>query len=185
MELNELPLLCDLSCQDGRGNIPPQNIPQHFPLTAHSSTCARTMTVPQDAACASSSVCQHRWATVPAFSTQLLWEGSPAAQWVLQLVCFPETFIQGYSLFLCPPQYSLYKATGWTLWEQTWCWAGSTEGPGSAASHGKPAYPLSEADTQWWRLETLGIPKPICIRSLKAGRWECFWTTKAMPRTKP
>lgn len=119
------------------------------------------------------------------FSTQLLWEGSPAVQWVLQLVCFPERFIEGYSLFLCPPQYSLYKATGWTLWEQAWCWAGSTEGPGSAASHGKPAYPLSEADTQWWRLETLGIPKPICIRSLKAGHWECFWTTKAMPRTKP
>lgn len=66
MELNELPLLCDLSCQYGSGKVPPQNIPQHFPLTAHHPACARTMTVPQDAAPASSSLCQHRPATVPA-----------------------------------------------------------------------------------------------------------------------
>lgn len=48
MEHNELALLYDLSCQDGKGNVLQQNIPQCFPLRAHGPTRARTVAAPQD-----------------------------------------------------------------------------------------------------------------------------------------
>lgn len=144
MELNELPLLCDLSCQYGSGKVPPQNIPQHFPLTAHHPACARTMTVPQDTAPANSSLCQHRPATVPALLDTAALGGQFSRAVGPTDSLLPRKTQWVYPLFLSPPQQPLSKALGWTLWEQPWCWAGSTESPGSAASNGKPT--LSEAD---------------------------------------
>lgn len=147
IELNELPMLCDLPCEDRRGNIPPQNVLQHFPLAAHSPTCTRTVAVPQDAALASFSVCWHGWATVPAhLDTAAL--GGQFSRAVPPTINLPPRKTQ-WGIFPLPlsspagpvqsSRLNTVRATLVLGWQ---CRRSS-----SAASNGKPAYPLSEADT--------------------------------------
>ena len=98
MEHNELALLYDLSCQDGKGKVLQQNIPQCFPLTARGPTWARTVAVLRGTA-------PSRLLRLPAQEShhacpphrQLLWKGNMAVQRVLRLDYFPERLKEGYS----------------------------------------------------------------------------------------
>lgn len=147
MELNELPVLCDLPCQDGRVNIPPQNILQHFPLTAHSPTCTRTMAVPQDAALASSSGCQHGRATVPAHLATAALGGQFSSAVPPTINLLPRKTQWGIfplpiSSPAAPVQGSRLNTVRAVLVLGWQCRRSS-----STESNGKPAYPLSEANT--------------------------------------
>jgi len=143
-ERNELALVYALSCQDGKRNVPQQNIPQHFPLTVHSPTWARTVAVPQGATPSRLLRPLSRPSPPPAAP-----EGDLTAQWVLRLHCFAGGLKEGYSQeqpLSCPvaPGQGTGWLRCWRLCEQPWCCTGDVGGPGSAASNGKPDHLMSE-----------------------------------------
>lgn len=106
----------------------------------------------RDAACASSSVCQHRQATVPALLHTAALGGQFSSAVGPTVSLLPRKTQWGiFPLPLSSPVAPV-QGKGWTLWEKPWCWAGSTEGPGSAASNGKPPVPwrkLTHNDGDW------------------------------------